>query len=439
MTNDPQSRPRGRDAPQSAARTLLASGRWVTAAEYADLLGDALTPEAAEQCYARLCRAGWKDLADPAERIRLGRVRLAQQALQRLVQRGEAEGIGEGTARTFRIVGTGNRETEMFAPRPKPKPETVPLERLTFSPDLQMRHIFDEKGEQRLFSEEWVAELLAQREAGAVFEPLEAVKEERKGKEPVYWVFRGFHRGEVYRRAGVNSVEVLVYPGTPADAQFYALAENSKQPLPRTPDDCRRAFDTMLDTPHLFRRVMEAAPDEAGVYRAMMAACGLSKGAVGKYLKARGLHVDRKTHKLVEIPAVDLSPPPEISPARASEPEEREKKPPPPPRKPAPAVSVSGEDPELAGAKTALAEIARMLRKVGEYVGDVLRSPVGERVRRSAEVNGVPFVTTMVQQKPQAINDPGQMAPVESWPTFASLQAVFAQVSAAIATDEVSR
>src|SRR4051812_45930281 len=109
-------RPRGRDAPQSAARSLLSSGRWVSAAEYADLIGDALSADAAETCYARLVRAGWADEPDPAERIRRGRERLAQQALQRLVQRGEAEAIGEGPERRFRIT---DRSATVFAPRPK--------------------------------------------------------------------------------------------------------------------------------------------------------------------------------------------------------------------------------------------------------------------------------------------------------------------------------
>lgn len=453
---------RGRAAPQSDARSLLASGQWTTAAAYADLLGDGISPEQAVACWQRLNRAGHEFTDDERERVQLGRERLAQEALQRLVQRGEMEAVGTGPQRQYRI--TSREISTVFAPRPKPTRRTVPLERLTFPLALQMRELFNDAGEQVPFNEAWVQRLveLRQGDPPAQFEPLEAVEEERKGKESVFHVFRGFHRGEMWRRIGANSVEVLVYPGTFADAQFFALVENSAQPLPRTPADCRRAFDTMIDTPALLRRVMEAGEKVGGggVHRAMAAACGISHGAVGKYLADRNLTVDRKARKLVSIEAPYLSPPPAPPPppppARASTPapapkseptvKAREDSAPPAPSQPT--VSACDTDPDLSLAKDGLAEVAKLLRAVGRQVEYLVggQSKVRDKVLAAAERAGVGFNVTEVPYS-QSINDVGIASRrVTTWPALEGMQAVFAQVAAQLhddaarrAADEVAR
>lgn len=468
----------GRAAPQSDARSLLASGRWVSAAEYADLLGDGIPDERAAACWRRLNRAGHEWTADDAERVRLGRERLAQEALQRLVQRGEMEAVGTGSQRQYRF--TSREVSTVFAPRPKPVRKSVPLERCQFPLALQMRELFDAGGEQVLFSEEWVQRLLELRRADppAQFEPLEGVEEQRKGKEPVVWIFRGFHRGEMWRRAGAASVEVLIYPGTFADAQFYALAENSAQPLPRTPADCRRAFDTMIDTPALLRRVMEAGEKVGGggVHRAMAAACGISNGAVDKYLRERGVTVDRKTRKLVAAEAPKGPPPPPAtvkakpdsapprpdpapkpepaSPARASEPDPEpvpELEPATPAAQPTPAPTVEVES-DSRTALVALAEASKLCRAIDRQLKDYLLKATNgarDRLLAAAQKAGVPFLVTEAEKETYPL---GRSVPevltrrVTTWPALEGMQAAFAAVTAQFhdgaaraAADEVSR
>lgn len=321
-----------KNAPQAAARWLLASGDWHTASEFADLITDAVTDEDAERCYERLARSWGTKTDDRAERIRIGRERLAQEPLQRLVQRGEMEAAGRGSNRAYRLIRTG--DTTMLAPRPKPRRESVPFERIKFPLELQMREIVHpQTGEALLFDEQWVRRLCevlgyvtdadgkVTRDptiTPAELEPLEMVEETRKGKQPIYWAFRGFHRGEARRRCGQNSVDAIIYPGTFADAQFYALSENSKQPLPREDKDCRRAFFTLIDTPELLNRVYAAMESGGGFYRAAMAATGVSPGAINKYLKERQLCSARKGGKLIAI-TPESPPPPAPNLARASE------------------------------------------------------------------------------------------------------------------------
>jgi hypothetical protein len=433
VKNDPENA--ARDGPQTAARRLLAGGEWVSAAWYAEQIRDLVTDRQAVWCFDRLRDAGHKP-RPLAEQVAAGRERLAQEALQRLVQRGECEAAGRGSERRYRLVRGAGTGVEMFEARPKVERRWVPLEMLTFDRRLQMRDVRGEGGEPSLHDEAWVERLLELRQEKVELEPLEAV-EDASGEHPVLWVFRGFHRGEARRRNGERSVEVLIYPGTFDDALFWSLSENGRQPLPRTDRDCRKAFDRLLDTPSLLGRVYAAAQDEGGVYRALGAAAGLSGGAVHKYLRLRGLSVDRRTKRIVALPTPSLfveepAPAPEKAArsdsARAGE--------------IAPVVSrVSPVDmnPELTGAKDALAESVKLLRSLGRLTEDLLKSPAGNYLRNAAAAQAVPFAVVERESKPQSINDYGKAPPVrvETWPTLSVLSAVFAQVQADVIAAEL--
>jgi hypothetical protein len=176
----------------------------------------------------------------------------------------------------------------MFAPRPKPKREPVALERLTFSAKLQMRDLPDGA----LFDPATVKVYAEALEDGAQFPPLEAVCEKLKNRQPVYWVFGGFTRGEAYRVWGkANSVEVLVYDGTFADAQFYALSENRKHGAQSTHGDKTKAVCVLLDTPTILSRAKQAVTKGVELRAAIASACGVSQSLVTHILNGRGLSV----------------------------------------------------------------------------------------------------------------------------------------------------
>lgn len=327
----------------------------------------------------------------------------------------------------------------MLAERPKPRREWLPLERLTFDPRLQFLTCLPGK----LYDDEAAVErYVDDMEAGDQFPPLEAV-EEKKGKTklPTFWVFAGFKRAEAYRRRKIASVEVLVYPGTFADAEFFALPENTKHGRLRSAGDCRRAFDRLMDTPHLLARVVAAAKGNGGIHRAIAASCGIAKGVVGNYLKARGLEATREG-KLVSCAVVDLvgSLPPEPTPEPEVEPEtetapETEPETSPARAKPEPVVSAAG-DMELAGAKDTLAELARQFRSIGRNVESLLGSKIAHRFRTTARMHNLPFeVREEVEDAPMGTgNDPPKMRRIEFWPTLQALQAIVADVQSALYT-----
>lgn len=183
----------------------------------------------------------------------------------------------------------------MSTVKPKPSRVRVRLEQIIFDRRLQQRAY---PGEQ-WFDEEYVQLLSDLHAAGVEFDPLEVVREERKGKEPAFWLIDGFNRSEALRRAGAGLVEVLVYPGTFQDAKLWSLASNAKHGKARTAEDCRKAFTALLDSAVLLGRVVDDRVRYGGCERAVAHICGISHGAVGKYLKERGVHFDRLTGKLV--------------------------------------------------------------------------------------------------------------------------------------------
>ena len=82
-----------------------------------------------------------------------------------------------------------------------------------------------------------------------------------------------------------------MHAGTHDDALLLALGANARHGLMRTAQDCRRALATLLNAPELLHKVLARAAERGGVYRAVAAVCGVSKGLVYKVLEERGLHV----------------------------------------------------------------------------------------------------------------------------------------------------
>ncbi|MCB9759728.1 MAG: hypothetical protein H6739_07785 [Alphaproteobacteria bacterium] len=64
-----------------------------------------------------------------------------------------------------------------------------------------------------------------------------------------YFLADGFHRVESAQRAGLDGVPADVRPGTRRDAVLFAAGANAKHGLRRSPEDKRRAVDTVLRDP----------------------------------------------------------------------------------------------------------------------------------------------------------------------------------------------
>ena len=192
----------------------------------------------------------------------------------------------------------------MLAKRPKPTREWLPLETLKFPPQLQLRDLPDAVLADGCIPADpaTVALYREQRADGAEFPPLEVVKEV-VGKKTNLWVFAGFTRGEMYRLDGVASVECLVYAGSFKDAEFWALSENSRHGKTRTPEECRKAFDKLVDSPSLLGRVLDSCKAGGGIQKGIATACGLSDSTVADYLKSRGKKADRHGCGLIDADA----------------------------------------------------------------------------------------------------------------------------------------
>jgi uncharacterized ParB-like nuclease family protein len=164
----------------------------------------------------------------------------------------------------------------------KPKRERVPLDRLIRDASLQMRSALPD-GLTDAATVERYQESIAE---GEEFPPLEVMSDGQS-----YWLFDGFQRAAAFERAGKGSVECLVFNGAYPDALLRAIAANARHGLTRTANDCRRAMNTLLDTPELLQKVLDQAATSGGVHRALAAACGISKSLVYKILDERNLRV----------------------------------------------------------------------------------------------------------------------------------------------------
>lgn len=341
--------------------------------------------------------------------------------------------------------------------RPKPKKSYLPLDQLTFDPAFQLR------GEP--FNEEHVRRLVEVLEGGEEFDtPLDVVEVAPPGGKGLsrLYVIDGHNRGEAYRRRGTGSVACQVYPGTRADAELWALASNSKQPLARTPEDCRRAFDRLVSSPVLLARVIEHGRGRGGTERAVAAACGLSNSIVGKYLHETGLRSDRLTGKLIplgeESPeraarqqlvteladqgktptaiAKDLGINPgtvrrDMEATRGAK-KSRAGKRTPAAAEPTAATEVgSAEDPVLAGAEAALAAFKSSVRAAGRAVEDLLRGRYAGPVRAALKAAGFPTeVTEREEVAPIGEKGPPKLVKVETWNLPAALVAAASDVQA---------
>lgn len=285
---------------QHAARRFLARAgqNGATIADAVAALGPEVPAETVATTKARMERANGT-CTDPLRRV-------VQDAMNRLVVKKVAEAAGEGDTRRYRLT----TETSTVIRRPKPRLETIRLDDLTFDRSCQQRAdgLYDEATVERY------VELI--RDEKVEFPPLEAVWEKKTGTN---WVFGGFHRGEAYRRAGANSVEVLLYDGTKQDAILYSLPENGDHGRNRTATDVQRTLATAILDTAVRARILETARDEGGVHRAIQAATRVSKGAIYQFLKSHGLKATRDGRLTkVELPAVEPAPAPK--PKRANPP-----------------------------------------------------------------------------------------------------------------------
>lgn len=190
--------------------------------------------------------------------------------------------------------------------RPRPRKEAVTLERVTRDQRLQQRDIRDAEGNPTLTDPRRVAELREAIALGAEMRPdAIAILRERKSGRVIDWLFRGFHTVEAMLAEGVNTAEAEVWEGDFNDALFFSLSENSRGEKNRTPEDCRKAFAQMIDSPDMMRRVYEAAEKHGGTLRAMRAACGLAESTISEYLRDRGLRVSRTSGRLIEAERED--------------------------------------------------------------------------------------------------------------------------------------
>ncbi|WP_439625962.1 sigma-70 family RNA polymerase sigma factor [Gemmata sp.] len=301
--------------------------------------------------------------------------------------------------------------------RPKGRREMVPLDRLTFDPAFQVR------GEP--FNEAHVCRLVEVLDDDGEFDPLDVVEVAPPGGKGLsrLYVIDGFNRGEAHRRRGTGSVACLVLPGTRADAELWALASNSKQPLARTPEDCRRAFDRLVGNPALLERVIEGSRGTGGTERGIARACGLSHGIVGKYLHESGLRSDRRTGRLVAA-APDAAPTGRqpsanrttAAPAREVEVEVR-----------------AAGDPVEAAVEASLANAKALVRALGREVEVLLRSRVGDQLRAALRSHGLPLaVAEREELAPIGTTAPPKTRRTETWPVVGDLVAALGEVQASV-------
>lgn len=196
--------------------------------------------------------------------------------------------------------------------RPKPKVESVPLERLAFDPRCQQRGglagvVGDDAAIRAacwqpgtdgtllcVADPRVAAELSGALADGAEFDPLEVVREQPKNKrsQPTLWVFGGFTRGAAYKLfGGFQSVPCNVYEGTFEDAIFWSLAENYKNAQTRGVGSARRSLETLLGSAMLMERVKQEAARAGGLAKAIAAACQVHYATVARFLKERKLTI----------------------------------------------------------------------------------------------------------------------------------------------------
>jgi len=92
-------------------------------------------------------------------------------------------------------------------------------------------------------NEDKVNEYLEQMNDGVVFPPITVFFDGSS-----YWLSSGFHRYWMHRKAGLDTISVIIKEGTIEDATLFALGDN-KHGLNMSAEDYRRSIEIMLKHP----------------------------------------------------------------------------------------------------------------------------------------------------------------------------------------------
>jgi hypothetical protein len=340
---------------------------------------------------------------------------------------------------------------------PKPTRQMIPVERLTFDSRHQMRALTDTG---MTYDPDYVKDLLEARELGAAFPPLSVVEEPNyKGKkESAYFVFDGFNRGEMLRRAEVPSTECMVYPGTWLDAKRWAMRVNSSHGRSRGPADTRRVFEQFITDDAIREDVLSGAKSEGGIYRAIQLATGLSQGALTRYFPEFGWTVDRiggkgqlrriETPPPVVLTQADIAEVDHVLKSTVSKRTSKARK----------AAAEKGEEllagyvpahatpekPEAAEqlALTDLEELRKQLAKTQRLFDRLILSPYQSRLVVAAKAHGVPIaVMDSVSDSAGGSMSGGspQTAAVWNWEALRAMSAATADVHGQIIAAAISR
>jgi hypothetical protein len=299
--------------------------------------------------------------------------------------------------------------------------EWVPLDRLVRAAGLQMRADLPDGFSDPATVERYYEAILD----GDAFPPLEAVFDGER-----YWLFDGFQRAAALERAGRGSAECLVFPGTYQDAVLRALSANSLHGLTRTPNDCRRAINALLDSSELLDRVL--ARGEGGVHRILASTCGVSKSLVVKVLEQRQLRVlggklvskrvMNSSAREAASPEAQTAPRQEVASTEMESREQDASSAAPPTHPPSPKPDTGRE---LDAACSAVESLRTACRKL-------LDGPLASHLLRIAAHHRIPFSRAGSPECLLALEPLGEAASaIAWWEPLAKIEAVFADLSAA--------
>ncbi len=150
-------------------------------------------------------------------------------------------------------------------------------------------------GERPIAPPHLVAEYFERMGAGDEFPPLLVVKQAArttKDQSLTYWVFSGFTRGAAALLHELPEVDCLVYDGTLADAEFYALSENRAHGMRTGYGDKSKAVRALVKRPDLMQRCKDRVEPGIQLALAMAQACGVSSELVRHVLRADGFRVE---------------------------------------------------------------------------------------------------------------------------------------------------
>ncbi len=291
----------------------------------------------------------------------------------------------------------------------------VPLDRLVRDPRLQMRAALADG----LTDPDTVERYCEELADGKPFPPLEVVSD-----GAACWLVDGFQRAAALERLGKGSAECVVYPGNFTEALLRALSANARHGLTRTPQDCRRALATLLDAPELLHKVLAGAGGRGGVYRALAATCGVSKGLLYKVLEERGMHAIGGTlqKKHVGEVATAESAEAKMQPCSAAIPDATDA------TGPVPTSSAVVTAPHATGPIHDLDRAASAIRTVWAVCRALLDGPLSARFLRIAATHSIPFCRSRDPTAPLSAGEP--LSTQAWWEPLGRIEAVFADLYA---------